>query len=176
MNVFFQICVVLFSVVLLAGCDGKKNPKTVKNVSGANGGKVDQLSLEKKLEDFKPEVILKGVKPLAGLDVARLTNEFSLIMDRDSLPVSSGVDGYACNFKGHSLAAFLAEYSRLTGKTVIQEVDEPEDGVTFKMEEVLPVEEAMLVMEMFLAEKMNVALLPDDAGDIKAVRRKTDTR
>ncbi|OGV62981.1 MAG: hypothetical protein A2283_12925 [Lentisphaerae bacterium RIFOXYA12_FULL_48_11] len=176
MRIFYQVVGVMLVVVLLAGCDGKKKGQSNGNVPDSTGCKADKPQLEKSLKDFRPETIVKGVKPFAILDVARLTNGLVLKTGRSSLPVGGGVDGYVCSFSGHSLAVFLAEYSRLAGKTVIQEVDEPQEGITFKVEDPLPVEEAIRAMESFLSEKMSIVILDDDAGDLKAVKGKTGDR
>lgn len=175
MNVFYQLVGMLLVIVILAGCDGKKSPRTIKNLSDRAGGKVEKQQLENSLKDFKPEVIAKGVKPLDIADIARMTNEIALKMGKKPIMVGDG-EGYMCDFSDHSLAVFLAEYSRLTGKTVIQEADEPAEGITFKLDEVLPVEEAAHAMESFLAEKLNIVIIADEAGDLKAVKRKTGDR
>ncbi len=161
----------LLSVVLIAGCDGKKKHSPMVKPAGP----VDVRQLEKGLKDYDTETISRGVKLLTIEDVARLTNEIALKTGKKPM-LAGGGDGYICNFDGHSLAVFLAEYSRLSGKTVIQETDEPAEGVTFRLEYAMPEEEAARAMESFLSEKFNVVFVADEAGDLRAVKEKVDGR
>ena len=120
------------------------------------------------LKEFRMEFVRKGLPPSpvaeeVGKHVVKESPGSSLMKSGD-------MEGYICRFKKHPLSLFLDEYSRLTGKEVVNEAPEPDDGITFSLDASLPVEEAVKAMEAFLRKK-NIILVPDGDNRWKAVRK-----